>query len=410
MHKGYWKALLRIGGLLMMMASGFAQPPEIHIVNLHPGDTVVHGTVAHVNRDSVWVVVWVVTDHWYVQYLCNNHLTSVNPDDTWSCPTHLPWDRVVALLVSRSGYHPVLPCENWDHPSLEAGVLAWDGQLVAPTLSLSGYTWIRKFGERLDPDSNHWLDRDAWVDSAGLHLQTSDSAGFWWCSEVILDHSLGYGTYTFQLARRVDALDNHAVFAGFTYETIQREIDLEFSHALMPPPDNAQYVVQPFADPARIHHYIMPGEAATSHRLVWTRCSVQFTSWRGWAANADSTTLIQSWTFTGDSIPPPGHEHLRFNLWLHASQAPQHSDEVVVRSFTFAPVGPPCDVTVRSIGGDIRLQWLRDPSPYYWIYSDASFNGTFSNRLGSVADTTFYVPNGSTDPIRFYRVVGSTIP
>ncbi|MGB5373439.1 MAG: hypothetical protein WBN15_06620, partial [Polyangiales bacterium] len=41
-------------------------------------------------------------------------------------------------------------------------------------------------------------------DASGLHLTTVQRAEKWYCTEVVLQQSLGYGTYEFRLGSRVD--------------------------------------------------------------------------------------------------------------------------------------------------------------------------------------------------------------
>jgi len=309
-----------------------ARPPQIHFTALDSGATVVHGTVTNVCRDSVAVVLWALTNHWYVQPLCTSPLTQIDGNGDWSTSIN-GWERVAALLVNRSRYTVPAACQLWDHPSLNAGVLTWDGGVPAPTLFFSGYTWIIKHGSQLGPGDNRWADGNAWIDQSELHLRTSHVNGTWRCAEVLLDHSLGYGTYTFQLASRVDSLDSHAVFSGFVYDSTNRELDFEFSHAIgIPPPYNAQYVVQPYTTPSNREFWTMPAITQSTHRLLWTENEIVFTSWAGW----DTTgSVLHTWIYGGNDNPPArGRERMRFNLWLDGAQA-QLADEIVVHAFAF---------------------------------------------------------------------------
>jgi len=383
-----------------------ALAPEIHIVGLDSGATVIQGTANNVCRDSVWVVLWALTNHWYVQPLCTDPFDSVDANGNWSNWTH-GWTRIVALLVNRTTYVVPASCQHWDHPSMDPGVLAWDGGVPEPTLSFRGYTWIKKHGGQRDPGNNFWSDYGVWVDQDGLHLRTSYADGHWYCAEVLLDHSLGYGTYTYQLTSRVDSLDDNTIFAGFTYESDTQEIDIEFSRALMPPPNNAQYVVQPWDNPGNLHRFIMPPVVFSSHRFIWTVDTIWFVSWEGLDASPDSTNLIESWTYTGDDIPPPGNERMRFNLWLHNGQPPQYGDEVVVRSFQHEPIHalPVTDLTVYLTGDDILLNWTMTDAEEYHIY-DSSDPETFGGAPVIVtAPPYLFVGHAAAFEKRFYRVI-----
>ncbi|MFH1373438.1 MAG: hypothetical protein ABII79_06570 [bacterium] len=314
-------------------------PPEITIIGLQPGDDVVKGTANNLDTGNVRVVLWAKTDRWYVQPWINSPYTYVKSDGSWESWTH-PWWRMLALLVDNS-YDPGAVREH--HPANDPGVLARD-EYPEPSgdriLNFSGYSWRVKHSDYAGPGPNAFSDSIAnvWLDGQGLHLKTNYHHDTWQCAEVVLDHSLGYGTYVFQVDSRIDSLDYNAVFAGFVYESQSREIDIEFSRVLANP-HNAQYVVQPWNVSGNIVHYDMPAVAKTSHRFIWTADSISFKSWRGHEADPTHATLIYQWEYTGGDIPPPGGERMRFNLWLFDGDPPEQNkaDEVVVSSFSFSP-------------------------------------------------------------------------
>jgi hypothetical protein len=174
------------------------------------------------------------------------------------------------------------------------------------------------------------------VDGEGLHLGIVKRDSNWYCSEVVLDRSLGYGVYAYQLASRVDSLDYQAVASGFLYESLTRELDIEFSPVLANP-HNAQYVVQPFSHPGNLVRFEMPPVGQSTHRIVWSSDSVRCDSWRGHGNEPQEDSLIFSWTYTGSDIPPPGGERMRFNLWLFEGHPPTSgfSDYLIVQRFSF---------------------------------------------------------------------------
>lgn len=206
------------------------------------------------------------------------------------------------------------------------------------TLWFSGYRWVIKSGGPFGPGPNYFSGshENVWIDGLGLHLRISEWDSTWYCAEVFLDRSLGYGTYTYRLGCDVDSLDYHAVASGFLYESLTRELDIEFSGQLADP-DNAQYVVQPFYHSGHLVTFRMPKAEFSSHRILWLPDSVCFFSWRGLGAEPVPESLIHEWTYIGDSIPPPGDERMHFNLWLFGGQPPEggHGDEFVVVDFTF---------------------------------------------------------------------------
>jgi hypothetical protein len=285
------------------------------------------------------VVLWAKTDIWYVQPLVAQPFTVICGDGSWRNWTH-PFSRLAAVLVD-TAYEP--GATRFEHPASDAAVLAWD-EFPSPSgdrvIEFSGYSWNVKDADLAGPGPNYFSDSDSnvWIDTDGLHLKIAEREGRWYCAEVFLDRSLGYGEYTFQVASRIDSLDDNVVFAGFIYESLAREVDIEFSQALARP-DNAQFVVQPYNRPGNIVRFEMPPVSTSSHRFLWREDRIEFTSWRGYVNDIDPDSVIYSWTYTGTDIPPPGGERMRFNLWLFAGQDPSsgEGDEVIVRRFQHEP-------------------------------------------------------------------------
>ena len=315
-----------------------ALPPEIAITDAQAGG--IRGTVNNVDlSDDLRVVLWAKTDHWYVQPFTNSPWTVICGDGTWTNGTH-PWDRMVAVLADAAVYEAV-PV-RYLHPSLFPGVLAWTESPAARTIDFGGYTWLVKVSDtyRVDPGPNFFSDdpADIWKDTSGrVHMTTANHDGKWWATEMVLEDHLGYGQYQFTVDSRVDALDPRAVFAGFVYESLAEELDIEFSQYLASP-NNAQYVSQPFTTPGNIVRFDVGADAVTTHRIDWRAGAVRFESWRGDSIEPTAQTLIFSWVYSGPDIPTPDNERMRFNLWLFGG-TPQsgQEDEVVIRSFTYRP-------------------------------------------------------------------------
>ncbi|MFC1475003.1 hypothetical protein ACFLQG_00005 [Candidatus Zixiibacteriota bacterium] len=315
-----------------------ACPFSIKIINLQYNDNIVNGTVNVPDITNFKVVLWAKTDRWYVQPSVANPYTYIQSDGTWSNSTY-PWDRMIALLVDPS----YIPESIKDyHPSLDQGVGNWDEY---PDKSIryfdwSNYTWQVKKGDLVGPGPNYFSDdlANVWVDPQNrLHLKIDYRDSKWYCAEVILDHSLGYGTYSFKLDSRVDNLDFNTILGCFVYETLNREFDIEFSQRLASP-FNAQYVAQPWYNSGNIEFFNMPTSSQTSHSWEWRSDRIVFNSWNGHADSPSPTTLIHTWTYTGADIPPPGGERMRFNLHLYGGDAPitETEDEVIITSFEYA--------------------------------------------------------------------------
>lgn len=209
-------------------------------------------------------------------------------------------------------------------------------------ISFSGRSWTVKSSTGLvGPGPNVFSSspENVWVDSAGqLHMRITYRNGQWLSAEVILDQSLGYGTYDFSIASAVGSLDPNVVLGLFTWNDNpaynHREIDVEFARWGNPANStNAQYVVQPHTRTGNIKRFTQPAlTAPSSHSFAWMPKSVLFSS-------STANSSIASWKYTGSSIPKPGGENARINLWLDGGRAPQNGAEVevVLSKFNFTP-------------------------------------------------------------------------
>jgi hypothetical protein len=245
---------------------------------------------------------------------------------------------MAALLVDDS----YVPGSIMDvHPAIGAGVVDFD-EYPAKSLRLidwSGYRWRVKTGDLVGPGPNYFSDDSAnvWLDEQQqLHLKTEYRDSKWYCSEVVLNEPLGYGVYSFKLNSRVDNLDYNIIFAGFLYEMIDQEFDIEFSQRLANP-YNAQYVTQPWYTTGNITFFDMPAVVQTSHSMEWRSDRIKFISWVGHDASPSPTTLIYEWEYTGPDIPSPTDERMIFNLYLFGGEAPidGQPDEVIIKSFEY---------------------------------------------------------------------------
>lgn len=181
------------------------------------------------------IVIYVLTNQWYVQPYVDAPFTTISPDGSWTSYTH-PWQSIVVLLIDPANYTPA-PTEITD-PALDPGVIAWTEYPLGPvSVSFSGRTWGIKTtgtaqGDQFDPGPNFWSADPSVVNVAadGLHLKITQINGMWQCGEVYLLESLGYGTYTVQVRSHLDNLDQNTVAAPlFIYAAENQELDIEYS-------------------------------------------------------------------------------------------------------------------------------------------------------------------------------------
>jgi len=224
---------------------------------------------------------------------------------------------------------------------------------------------------KLGPGTNYFSDsaNDVWVDKEGLHLKTRQILSHWYSTEVILQRSLGYGTYIIQTKGRIDKIDPNAVLGFFTwdsqlYHPTHREMDIEFSKwGDANNPENGQFLVQKPSNRcdsnncSRFVAAVPEGNTSMTHYIVWKPEAVEFSTYEGqYLNNPPESALVHRWAYTGlvqgMPIPKHGKENIRFNLWLFGGKAPLsgQSDEVIIEKFAFQPLCPPDSQSKLAIG------------------------------------------------------------
>ncbi len=321
--------------------------PTVTLDSPSAGASRLSGHAYNVDPNTTKVVVYALTNQWYVQPLISAPFANISADGSWTSSTNA-WSSLVVLLVNPATYTP--PATEITNPALDSGVLAYTIYPQGPvSLDFSGYTWGIKVsgnvsGDQFAPGSNFWSNNSSVVNVAadGLHLKITEIDGLWQCGEIYLTRSLGYGTYTVQVSSHLDQLDQNTVAAPlFIYVDPNQELDNEYSGAggLIPSPYNAQFVAQPYTVPGNLVRYSQPSTAQFTTQMQWASDHVTFKAWNGWASAPSAGQLIYQWTYTGDYIPPSGQERVHINLWLLNGQPPVNGrgDEMVVNSFAFQP-------------------------------------------------------------------------
>jgi len=257
------------------------------------------------------------------------------------------------------------------------------------SLQFASRTWnIKKANSPVGPGPNRFSDsaNNVWSDADGLHMTIRKKGNNWFSTEVILDESLGYGTYLFQTDTRQDILDPYATFGAFTWDNFGdspdpgnpfREIDIEDSRWGNPAnPFNTQYVVTPFQIPGNIHRFTFPdlsADARLTRFLTWSPEKIEFYTLRGHhtPTNFTPADVIDQYVYlhngTSNLVPVPGRENFRFNLWLNTGHTVPFSGtdvEVVINDFSFLPLAAPTIPGDFDSDGDVDsddlLQWQGD--------------------------------------------------
>ncbi|MEA3282342.1 MAG: CARDB domain-containing protein [Euryarchaeota archaeon] len=335
----------------------------------NPGNEDLEGNVTGIAPDDCRVAVYIrVGDVWWIKPYYASPLTAINPDGTWTCDITTGGDdryaTAVAAYLLPAGIEPPICRPCCELPVISGAVARAQQELLEPrTIPFAGYDWTVKRRDFCDgPGPNYFSDNeeDIWVDEGGLHLTISEHDGRWYCTEVVLNTSLGYGTYAFQTHGRVDITDPLMVLGLFTWDGVAeeqnyREIDIEFARwGNAGERTNAQYVVQPCSQCpgcddlcTRFRVNLTDEDSDLTHYLVWGPGTVEFSTYYGRYAGSvpPASTLVHKWTHASKYVPEPGNENVRFNFWLHEGNAPASSqgDEVLITNFTWqekAPVLP----------------------------------------------------------------------
>lgn len=231
-------------------------------------------------------------------------------------------------------------------PLLCAATLAF-GQR---TITFSNLPWtVKGSSSKVGPGPNFFSSSpsNVWVDSTGrLHLKITRSGNKWYCAEVMLQATLGYGSYRFYLDSPVDNLDPNVVLGLFTWNDDpaynNREMDIEFARWANRANPNGWYTVQPYTAGIQASFIEPPNVPQSTHMFDWNNVagslSVAFQSLKGFGSVALGGNLIAAHTFN-TGVPPTGGETVHMNLWLFQGTAPsdRKTVEIIVNRFEFVP-------------------------------------------------------------------------
>ena len=272
----------------------------------------------------------------------------------------------------------------------------------AVDLQFAQRTWkVKQAAEPVGPGPNRFSSNpnDVWEDDNGLHLTIHKHGAFWYSTEVILNESLGYGTYAFQTTSRQDILNANATFGAFTWDTAggdtipdnpNREIDFEDGRwGNANDPTNSQVVVQPYYKSGNLKRITLPDlsdNADLTRFFTWSPGKVEFYTLRGHHSPTDfpEESVIHHYEYLDNGanrlVPHPGAENFRFNLWLFRSSAPvdEQNVEVVINDFTFLPLKPGDFNNDGAVNGLDLQQWQGDYGQNR--FSDADGDGVSDGR------------------------------
>jgi hypothetical protein len=299
-----------------------------------------------VARPGQQIVVYARSGPWWVQPWPDTFIP-IKADFTWSTPTHLGFEY--AALLVEPGYHP--PPTMDTVPVAGGSVIAVStakgtgAVQLAPTkpLTFSGYDWhVRTIASDRGGMNNLYDPDNAWTDASGaLHLRIKKRGARWSCAEVVLNRSLGYGTYI-TVVRDTSHLEPAAVLSLTTFddwggEQHFREMDVEMSRwGDAGSRNNAQYGIQPFYIPGNLAPFLAPSGTLT-HVLHWESGRASFKTVRGSSIHPGAPVAAEH-VFTSQ-VPTPGKETFQLLFYVVDSEKSpmQKETEVVIEKFEYLP-------------------------------------------------------------------------
>jgi hypothetical protein len=209
----------------------------------------------------------------------------------------------------------------------------------------SGRYWVPKTpASKVGPGPNYFSANNVFVDALGrLHLKITKVGNKWQCAEVVMQGTLGYGTYRFYLDSAVNNLDPNVVLGLFTWNDVpdynHREMDIEFAKWGVARNNNGWYTVQPYNVSGNQVSFLQPANTPQSiHMFDWFtgplgNRTAHFSSVAG-VSPAAPPYVEQLFT---SGVPPTGGENVRINLWLYQGRAPKAPAEIIINKVEFVP-------------------------------------------------------------------------
>jgi hypothetical protein len=265
-------------------------------------------------------------------------------------------------------------CFSWN--AFASGAEALDSQQAHEKLQwadfsdkvieFSGYRWRMKSGGLYGPGNNYFSDsaENVWVDQKGwLHLRITRREDRWYCPEIVLEKTLGYGDYIFRTVGRVDDLDPNLILGFFLWEyqesyeganqnNVANEFDIEFGTWKDPNRVPGQFICQPWNKNGNESHFqikLRSNSSKTSHAFLWSPDAMNCRSWHGFSEQPFPSEIIHAWSYQGSDLPK-GSPRIHINFWcIEEPPSDLKEHEIIVAEFRFVPR----DVTFRPSPSDL---------------------------------------------------------
>jgi hypothetical protein len=225
----------------------------------------------------------------------------------------------------------------------------------AATINWKGHTWDVTAGGMAGVcqgnAANIAIDTDGY-----LHMKITNNGGTWTAAEIFTTDKIGFGTYQWQIDGPVDKLDKNVVVGLYPYGPQagigvdgQNEIDIEYARWGNASYPNGNYTVYPptgTGSSETTFDFTLTGTYTTS-RFTWSSTKIDFVTIGGFEPLGSTAGLIKAWTFapaTPATMLPQQALPLGMNLWCYqGAPANGQNVEIIVRDFTFVPLGAAID-------------------------------------------------------------------
>lgn len=216
------------------------------------------------------------------------------------------------------------------------------------TIEFSGYKWELKEsnGKQTGPGNNFFSSSkdNVYVDSLGkLHLRMTVRNEKWFCPEVRMIKTLGYGKYVFHIDSLVTPLDKDIVAGFFLYErgdsmNYHKEVDVEFSKWGKENSINSQYVIQP--KEADAFRFNTDFNKKSVHTFELRKNKISFKS----TYPDEKQKIFKCKNYSHWKVKPEKpyesmNERVSINVWLYRMIEPSNLKEfeIVISKFEFIP-------------------------------------------------------------------------
>jgi hypothetical protein len=346
------QSLTRSETTVLPQSTGISGNPSILFTHIPVYESFedLYGRVLNVDPAKNRIMVFIqVNSLWRVKPRMENQSITIGSDGRWTCDITTETDdhrasRISAFLLPDTCSLPPyaendsLPPDIFSRSLASMEIVRGDSALYR-VVTFSDYLWqIKACSTMCGPGPNYFSASvfNVWRDSQSyLHLKITKNDTIWNCAEVMLQPSLGYGTYEFHIGK-VDRFDNSFELGLFTWDEApaanHREIDIKLSRCDQADSNNIEYDIQPFDQNGNRYCFNLDFNRMTTHSFTWNEDEIDFES-------SDQDDIVRrTWSYQGLDLPQAGEEKTHMNLWLCNPDSAQTETEIVIRKFLFNPL------------------------------------------------------------------------